>query len=136
MEGWFRDPFSALQIISWICLIVSAVLVILGVQLLRSRGKPDAQRAETPMVGFEKTTQLVTTGLYRYIWHPLYSSLLFLAWGVFCKGVSWPALLLAVVVTISVFATARMEESENKNYFGSAYTEYMKRSKMFVPFIV
>jgi protein-S-isoprenylcysteine O-methyltransferase Ste14 len=47
----------------------------------------------------EKTTILVTTGAYRYIRHPLYSSLLFLAWGIFFKAPSWPGGLLALAAT-------------------------------------
>ncbi len=39
---WFRDPFSWHQLISWLLLVISAVLVIVGVRLLRQRGEPDA----------------------------------------------------------------------------------------------
>ena len=78
----------------------------------------------------------MTTGLHRYIRDPLYSSLLFLGWGIFCKGPSWPAGLLAVAASALLFATARVEEGENLRYFGAAYREYMTRSKMFVPYIL
>jgi protein-S-isoprenylcysteine O-methyltransferase Ste14 len=86
---WFRDPFSWHQLISWLLLMISALLVIVGVRLLKQMGEPDARRDDVPLVAFEKTTTLVTTGAYRYIRHPLYSSLLFLAWGVFFKAPSW-----------------------------------------------
>jgi hypothetical protein len=56
----------------------------------RTRGRPDASRHDgAPLLYFEKTTQLVTTGVFKYIRHPLYSSLLLLAWGVFFKHPSW-----------------------------------------------
>jgi protein-S-isoprenylcysteine O-methyltransferase Ste14 len=79
---WSRDPFSWHQLISWPLLMISAFLVIVGVRLLKQMGEPDAQRDDVPMVAFEKTTTLVTVGAYHYIRHPLYSSLLFLAWGI------------------------------------------------------
>ncbi len=86
-------------------------------------------------MGIEKTTELVTTGAYRYTRHPIYSSLLFLAWGVFFKRPSWVGGLLASSATLFLLATAKAEESENLGYFGPAYSEYMKRTKMFIPFL-
>ena len=83
----------------------------------------------------EKTTRLVTAGAYKYIRHPLYSSLLFLAWGVFFKAPSWPGGGLAALATLSLFMTGKMEETENIRFFGSAYEEYMRENKMFIPFV-
>jgi protein-S-isoprenylcysteine O-methyltransferase Ste14 len=135
IDVWFRDPFSWHQLISWPLLLISAFLVVVGVRLLRQRGKPDAQRDDGPLVAFEKTTALVTTGAYRTIRHPLYSSLLFLAWGVFFKAPSWLGGLLALAATLFLVATARVEEAENLRFFGEAYREYRSRTKMFIPFL-
>jgi len=82
-----------------------------------------------------KTAELVTTGVYHYIRHPFYSSLLFLGWGIFFKNVNLIGILLAVITTILLIITARKEEIENIQYFGETYQEYMKRTKMFVPLI-
>jgi protein-S-isoprenylcysteine O-methyltransferase Ste14 len=106
-----------------------------SVQLLRMIGKPDDRRSDMSLLGVEKTTTLVIVGAYRYIRHPLYSSLLFLAWGVFLKSPSWPGGSLAIAATAFLTATAKVEESENIRYFGSAYREYMKQTKMFIPFL-
>ncbi len=135
IDVWFREPFSWHQLVSWPLLVISAILVIAGVRLLRQMGEPDAQRDDVPMVAFEKTTTLVTTGAYRHIRHPLYSSLLFLAWGIFFKAPSWLGGLLAVAATLSLVATARVEEAENLRFFGEAYREYMQQTKMFIPFL-
>jgi protein-S-isoprenylcysteine O-methyltransferase Ste14 len=135
VDVWFCDPFSWHQIISWFLLAISPFLVIHGVRLLKQIGKPDSQRNETPMIGFEKTTMLVTVGAYRYIRHPLYSSLLFLAWGVFFKAPSWPGGLLALAATLFLTATARVEEAEDIRFFGPAYEEYVERTRMFIPFL-
>ncbi len=135
VDVWFRAPFALHQIISWLMLIVSIFLVIHGVALLRRIGKPDEARDDTPMIGFEKTTALVTEGAYRYIRHPLYSSLFFLGWGIFFKAPSWLGGFLAVAATAFLVATARIEEAENTRFFGPAYQEYIKRTRMFVPFL-
>ena len=98
-------------------------------------GKPDKQREDDTLVGLERTTMLVTAGAYRYIRHPLYSSLLFLAWGAFFKAPSWIGGLLAAAATLFLVATARVEEAENAAFFGPAYEAYSKGTKMFIPFL-
>ena len=135
MNYWFVDPFGLRQIISWVFLVGSLVLIYQGVQLLRKKGKPDQKRNDPALVEIEKTTELVATGVYYYIRHPFYSSLLFLGWGILLKNISWIGILLAVITTILLIITARKEEIENIQYFGEKYQEYMKRTKMFVPFI-
>jgi protein-S-isoprenylcysteine O-methyltransferase Ste14 len=132
---WFHEPLEPLQLVSWALLTVSLVLAVQGIRLLR-RGKPDAARDDAPMIGLEKTTALVTEGVYRHIRHPLYSSLLFLTWGTFCKGPTWPAALLALAATACLVLTARAEERENVRYFGRAYQDYMAHTKRFLPFVV
>lgn len=135
LEVWFRDPFSWHQIISWFLLSICILPVIHGALLLRLKGRPDAQRSESTLIGIEKTTALVTVGAYRFIRHPIYSSGLYLAWGIFFKDPSWLGGLLALAATVFLVATAKVEESENIRYFGTAYAEYMKRTKMFIPFV-
>jgi protein-S-isoprenylcysteine O-methyltransferase Ste14 len=136
LDAWFSEPFSLHQLVSWSLLAVSLVLVVAGVRSLDSRGKPSVARADRFLLGIERTTRLVTEGSYRYIRHPLYSSLLFLAWGVFFKSFSWVTLVLVLVSTIALFATAWAEERENCEFFGSAYRAYMTRTKRFIPFVV
>ncbi len=136
VEVWFGDPFSAPQLVSWLLLIVSAVLVVHGVYLLRRMGKSDDAREDAPLLAFEKTTTLVVEGIYHYIRHPMYSSLLFLTWGIFFKAVmSWAGLGLALMATFFLTLTARAEEGEDIRFFGTAYQDYMRRTKMFVPFL-
>ncbi len=98
-------------------------------------GRQDPGRHDAPMLEFEKTTTLVTFGLYRYIRHPLYSSLLLLTWGVFFKSPAILGVILALTATGFLVATAKIEEAEDIRYFGAAYVEYMRRSKRFFPFL-
>lgn len=135
LGDWFHNPLGWNQLISWGLLVISLILVILGVRLLREIGRKDVERSDPALLGMEKTSQLVTVGLYRYIRHPLYSSLLFLGWGMFFKSPSWLDAGLALLCTGFLVATARIEERENIIYFGDEYQEYMKQSKMFIPFI-
>jgi protein-S-isoprenylcysteine O-methyltransferase Ste14 len=136
VDVWFYAPFSWHQLVSWFLLLVSLVPLIFGVRSLVSQGKPVAHREVEPqLLAFEKTSSLVTTGIYHYIRHPLYSSLLFLAWGIFFKAPAWLGMLLAMAATLFLVATARADEVECIRFFGPAYQDYMKRSKRFVPFL-
>ena len=132
---WFLAPFSLRQVLSWIFLLISLVLIIRGVQLFRGKGKIESKRNDPSLVGIEKTTELVTTGIYHYIRHPFYGSLLLLGWGIFLKHVSWVGICLALITTILIIITAKKEEVENTQFFGEVYQLYMKQTKMFVPFI-
>ena len=132
---WFTNPTSSHQLISWLFLLISIFLVTYGVHLLRVIGKPNQNRPDDELLTFEKTSTLVTIGAYKYIRHPLYSSLLFLTWGAFFKHFSWPGLLLASFSTLFLFLTARNDESECLKHFGNAYQTYMQGTKRFVPFL-
>jgi protein-S-isoprenylcysteine O-methyltransferase Ste14 len=127
MRTWFTRPFAWFQIISWFLLVISIFPVIAGLKLLHSVGKPAGN--------FEATTQLVTRGIYRFIRHPLYASLLNLNWGIFFKSPSLLGGCFAVVATAFLYATARADETECLVKFGQQYALYMKTTKMFVPFI-
>ncbi len=136
LNVWFRDPFSWHQIISWFVLCLSFVPLGFGVRSLTTRGKPVGHREDDAhLLAFEKTSELVTTGIYGYIRHPLYSSLLLLAWGVFFKALTWPSVLLVLAATLSLIATARADEAECIRFFGPVYQAYMKRTRMFVPYL-
>ena len=134
VKYWFNYPFAWYQLIAWILLFASLIPLGLGIHSLRTRGKPATKReGDDSLLGFEKTTRLVTTGVYHYIRHPLYSSLLLLGWGIFFKFPSLIGVVLVSVTTAFLFATARTDEAECIQYFGSEYQEYMKHTKMFIP---
>ena len=133
---WFRAPLSLHQLASWFLLCVSVVPLLLGVRLLQAGGRPNSSRSgEVPLMGIEKTTQLVTSGVYGYIRHPLYCSLMLLAWGAFLKHFSWVGSGLVLAATVFLVVTAKVEETENIDYFGASYREYMEHTKMFIPFL-
>ncbi len=127
LEHWFRDPLSASQLVSWLLLLASLLLAVHGFYMLHTAGRPKG--------AIENTTALVEQGAYRYIRHPLYSSLLLLVWGVFLKAPSLPHAILALAASGCLVATARVEEVENLDRFGPDYAVYMQNTKMFVPFL-
>ena len=124
---WFVDPFGPLQIISWICLAASIPPGIQGFYLLKKFGRSKGK--------FEDTTNLVAQGAYRYIRHPMYASLILLGLGALLKNISLGTILLASVNIFALYLTAKADEKEMLNRFGGEYAGYMKKTRMFIPFI-
>ncbi len=73
--------------------------------------------------------------LFKYIRHPLYSSLLFLTWGILLKNPTLALLIVSFIATVFLYLTAVWDEKECKVFFGQKYNDYMKRTKRFIPFI-
>jgi protein-S-isoprenylcysteine O-methyltransferase Ste14 len=135
LPHWFCDPFSYVQIASWLFLLCSILLVILSFYFLSKFGGSEERKENTTNYEFENTVKLVTEGIYKYIRHPMYGSLLFLVIGALLKHVTPVTLILTIIALVFLLLTAKIEEKENIKFFGSAYEDYMDRTKMFVPFI-
>ena len=125
---WFVDVLSPLQIVSFAALAISIYLALASFMLLKRVGKPIGH--------FENTTELVTTGLYRYLRHPMYGSLLFFAIGAYLKQpLYWPAALIFAIVVVALFLTTKAEEQDMMEAFGERYADYMKTTARFIPFV-
>ena len=124
---WFDEPFSALQIVSWVLLVISLIIAVYGFYMLHQFGKSKR--------GIENTTTLVKTGIYRYIRHPLYSSLLILGWGIFLKHLSVYGTACILILSVLLVVMAKIEEKENLKTFGTEYISYVKTTRMFLPFL-
>lgn len=132
---WFQDPFSSHQIFSWILLIFSIYLVVSGVLTLKKGRMDKGIRNEKTLYNFEKTTNLVESGIFKFIRHPLYSSLLFLSWGIFLKKPDVELFIISVISSIFLYLTAYFDEIECISYFGQKYQTYMRKTKRFIPYI-
>ena len=124
---WFKDPFSLHQIISWTLLILSILLVVIGLRIFFIKGKPTDQ--------MENTTVLITTGIYKFIRHPMYLSLILIGFGILAKDCGYLQWLFAIINFIALILTARVEEKEMMLKFGDDYRKYMTKTKMFIPYV-
>jgi protein-S-isoprenylcysteine O-methyltransferase Ste14 len=134
-RDWFRDVTSVHQLVSWFLLIISIYPVLDGLYRFKTAGRINRQRNDPTLFGFEHTTELITTGVYRFIRHPMYASLLYLTWGIALKRPEPDSLIIGAITSLLLLLTVLAEEKENRAYFGDAYRQYMKRSKRFIPFV-
>ncbi|HEX7654138.1 MAG TPA: isoprenylcysteine carboxylmethyltransferase family protein [Verrucomicrobiae bacterium] len=87
-------------------------------------------------VTFKENHELIQTGPYRWVRHPIYTGLLLLVLGSAMHGAkvrSWLGLLLfGICFGIKI----RQEEALMRRHFPETYPGYAKRVKALIPFLV
>ncbi len=78
--------------------------------------------------------ELITSGIYNYIRHPMYSSVLLLMLPFILHSIETKSLLLYCLLVITLIVKLRYEERLLIQKFVS-YSEYMKRTYRLIPFI-
>ncbi len=88
----------------------------------------------TPMTQKEEP-ELVTSGPYRLVRHPIYSGVLVATVGT-AVGLSWWWLVAVVLAGVYFGYSATVEERYLTEQFPEAYPMYKRSTKMLVPFVL
>ena len=75
---------------------------------------------------------LTTTGLYRFVRHPIYTGVLLIVVGLTMRSGSWISLVVGVVTVVFFDRKANWEEARLAETF-DGYAEYASRTPRFVP---
>ena len=87
-------------------------------------------------VTVKKDHQLITTGPYALVRHPIYTGLLTAIAGNAIALGEWRGVLATALVFAVLLAKLRLEEQWMRAQFGEAYDAYSQRVRALVPFIV
>jgi protein-S-isoprenylcysteine O-methyltransferase Ste14 len=79
-------------------------------------------------------SRLIRHGVYQWVRHPLYTSLILLSLGWSAWWASLPALLAGAVLAVFLDFKARREEAWLRGHFPD-YAEYTRRVRRFMPWI-
>jgi protein-S-isoprenylcysteine O-methyltransferase Ste14 len=79
--------------------------------------------------------ELVTTGPYAFVRHPIYTGILLALAGTVLTVGHWSIALFPLYLAYFIYA-ATMEERTMKEQFPAQYPVYARRTKMLLPFIV
>jgi protein-S-isoprenylcysteine O-methyltransferase Ste14 len=109
-----------------LCALGIAFAIYARVHLGRNWGLP-MTRKENP--------ELVTSGPYAYVRHPIYAGILVAVFGS-AIGTSPFWLIPFVLLGIYFVYSARREEKLMLEQFPEQYPQYMRRTKMLVPFVL
>jgi protein-S-isoprenylcysteine O-methyltransferase Ste14 len=87
----------------------------------------------TPTSATRKQHQLVTSGPYRWVRHPLYTvgSSMFIALGLMADN--WFIITLGMLAFLAMAMRTPREEANLIEKFGDEYREYMRRTGRFLP---
>lgn len=116
------------DLVRWLGVCIGAVCVLLIYWLFNSIGS-----GITPTSATRKEHKLVTSGIYRWVRHPLYSvgSTFIVSFGIIADN--WFIALLGVLAFIGMAVRLPKEEANLIEKFGDEYREYMKTTGAFLP---
>ena len=80
--------------------------------------------------------ELIQTGIYKTIRHPIYTGLLLLFTGNAIVVGDYRGILAVVIVFVSFWFKLRKEEKWLTAFFGNEYAEYKARTKALIPFLL
>ena len=86
-------------------------------------------------VTIQKNHQLVTTGLYRYIRHPRYLGVIFVAIGLSLLFRSWIGLVVSIPLLVVLLSRIKDEEAVLYEEFGLEWEAYCKQSWRLIPYL-
>jgi len=78
--------------------------------------------------------KLITSGIYRHVRHPMYSSLFFAGLGLVLCQFSYWKLLAWICLVLTLMLKARLEERALLQHY-CEYERYQKTSKAFIPLL-
>jgi protein-S-isoprenylcysteine O-methyltransferase Ste14 len=118
------------QVVRWLGLILYG----LGLALM-SWARNVLGRMYSGQVTIQKSHQLIKTGLYRYIRHPLYLGMLCSVLGLSSLFRSWIGLVVMIPIVTSLLFRIRDEEAVLHKEFGPEWEVYCKQSWRFIPYL-
>ena len=123
--AFVTDP--VLQAIGVVLFVLGLALAVWArVHLGRNWGMPMSEKAEP---------ELVTSGPYGYVRHPIYSGIILAMLGTALGvGVAW--LIIAALMGAYFVVSATVEEQTMARQFPQAYPAYKRSTRMLVPFLL
>jgi protein-S-isoprenylcysteine O-methyltransferase Ste14 len=126
-EGGWRFPPTMFSTGAGILLILAGIVMLLA-------AKSNLGSNLTPLPHPKDNATLVTTGLYQFVRHPMYSGGILFAVGWTLVVHSWMTLIYAVILLIFIDIKSRREERWLVEKFPE-YSDYQKQVRKLIPYI-
>jgi protein-S-isoprenylcysteine O-methyltransferase Ste14 len=128
---WLDDrfmPFAAWEF--WAGAAITAAALLFAVWARRHIG-----RNWSAIVTLKEGHELVTSGPYALVRHPIYTGLVFGFVGSAIALGQWRGIAAVLIVYLSLLRKYRLEERWMRERFGVAYEDYRRRVKALVPLL-
>jgi len=112
----------------WLGVLLGVLSLFLAYWIFRNLGTNI-----TPTVGTRSSAQLVTSGPYRWVRHPLYVMGLVSYLGFALLAANWFIAVLALVVFIILTLRTPKEEAKLRERFGQEYQDYTQSTGRYLP---
>jgi protein-S-isoprenylcysteine O-methyltransferase Ste14 len=86
-------------------------------------------------VAFKEDHELITTGPYQYVRHPIYTGMLLMILGTALSFATLGACLGFFIIVAGVLLKLRQEEALLTQHFAQDYLSYKKHTRTLIPFI-
>jgi protein-S-isoprenylcysteine O-methyltransferase Ste14 len=124
-QRWLPDP------VPMIGLAVQVLGLLLAISARRHLG-----RNWSGNIRVAEDHQLVRSGPYRVIRHPIYSAMLVMFLGTSIADGTAHSIIGTAILFAAYARKIRLEEETLRGTFGDAYDEYRKRTWALIPFLV
>jgi protein-S-isoprenylcysteine O-methyltransferase Ste14 len=121
-DEWTLPGWTA--VVGWVVAIAGAVVAFAAF--------PQLGNALTPLPEPRSDAALTTSGLYRWVRHPIYSGVLAMGWGWTLAHPSWATVVVVVALTVLFHAKARYEEGLLAERYPD-YVAYASSTPRFLP---
>ena len=111
----------------------AAALVVIGIAFA-IWARVVLGRNWSPRPSVKEEHELVTTGPYEYVRHPIYTGMLLAAFGTALTG-SWFAIGVLIVASALFLSRIPREEKIMLNLFPNAYPAYQAETKRLIPLV-
>jgi protein-S-isoprenylcysteine O-methyltransferase Ste14 len=115
--------------------IIIGIVIVIGGWVVAWYANRKIGTNWSPIIEKTKRQELVTSGIYSFVRHPLYFSGLCILIGTniyFCSKWAWIGTGIALITTLFRIP---IEEKKLKERFGDEYIAYMHKTKALIPWI-
>ena len=131
-EGWFYAPILPHGIAAyWVG--IGLLIAGLGFSVWARRR---LGRNWSGTVTLKEDHELIRTGPYRWVRHPIYTGLLLAFAGTAVSLSEWRGVAAIILATLALLMKIRLEEDWMIENFGDAYRRYRAEVRALVPFIL
>jgi protein-S-isoprenylcysteine O-methyltransferase Ste14 len=114
---------------------LGAILTLIGL-LFTVWAREHLGRNWSGIVTVKQDHELIITGPYALVRHPIYAGLLLAAFGQAVARGQWVGLIAAGILLCAFWRKLRLEEIWIRSRFGSVYENYSQRVSALIPFIL
>lgn len=131
-QSWLREKFiehtNLVGMIGLSIAVMGAIIACTSRYMLGKNWSLSVQKKEDH--------QLIQSGIYKMVRHPIYTGLLLLFIGNAIIVGDYRAIIAVVIVFVSLWLKLKKEEKLLIEIFGTKYTEYKKLTKALIPYLL